>query len=82
MAKERKPPVNILGLLIGGAVFVFFGICMMLNPPTYMSQGSLGRSTQPYITVYKGHDAAFCGVLILALGIFLLIIAYRIKTRN
>jgi uncharacterized membrane protein HdeD (DUF308 family) len=78
--KPRAKNGNVSGLVIAGIVFLAAGVSIIFHPPAMLSQGGLGRyGHDPVVYAFTGKDSAFIGTLILIMGIFALVVAYRVK---
>jgi uncharacterized membrane protein len=69
-----------MGLVIAGVIFSIVGFTLILHPVPYASIGATGAwGRTPVLSVFRGNDSAYIGVLILFLGVFVLFASYKIK---
>lgn len=67
-------------MVIAGLISAFVGIYMIIRPVPNVFIGGIGRSGGTRVmSVITGNDAAIIGLLILFMGGFLLVVAYKIK---
>jgi hypothetical protein len=80
MHKPKKTKCGITGLVIAGLVSAFVGLAMMIRPVSYVSMGGIGAyANTPVMSFFTGNDSAYVGLLILFMGSFILVVAYKIK---
>jgi hypothetical protein len=83
MPKRKKKKISVKGLVVAGLVSIIFGLYLIIWPTPYVSTGGLGRAASRYvISVFIGNDSGFIGVLIVFMGFFVLMVAYRVKNHN
>jgi hypothetical protein len=80
MHKHKKTKSSVLGLVIAGTIFAFTGLTLIFHPVPYVSMGASGAwGHTPVLSVFRGNDSAYIGLLILFLGVFVLVVSYKIK---
>ena len=80
MQKPNKTKCSITGLVIAGLVSAIVGLSLIIQPVPYVSIGGNVQYVRiPALTFFSGNDSAFCGFLILFMGCFILMVAYKNK---
>ena|GEM_PF-4097395 len=80
MNKPKNPKCGITGLVIAGLVSSIVGLSLIIRPVPYVSiGGNTPYAFTPRMYVFTGNDSAFPGALILFMGSFILMVAYKIR---
>jgi hypothetical protein len=80
MHNPKKTKYSITRLVIAGIVPFFVGLTMIIKPVSYISPGRIGyQGSIPVVSVFTGNDSMFIGAMIMFMGSFILMVAYKIK---